>query len=104
MVHLLDPFKTVCFWSFSRMAGAGWPETVQELSDRGAEGPLQPARLGPQLPQPGGPDEPPQEADPAHGQHQFRAEALLPAQAPRSVSLGHSQALSPQGPPTSAPW
>lgn len=67
------------------MAGAGYPETVQELSDRGAEGPLQPAWLGPQLPEPWGPHEPPKEADPAHGQHQLCAEALLPAQAPRSV-------------------
>lgn len=63
------------------MAGAGWPETVQELSDRGAEGSLQFAWLGPWLPQPGGAHEPPQEADPAHGQHQLRVEALLPAQA-----------------------
>lgn len=68
------------------MAGAGYPETVQELSDRGAEGPLQPAWLRPQLPEPWGPHEPPKEADPAHRQHQLCAETLLPAQAPRSVS------------------
>lgn len=72
------------------MAGAGWPETVQELSDRGAEGSLQSARFGPQLPQPGRPHEPSQEADPPHRQHQLRVEALLPAQAPRLVFLCQS--------------
>ena len=68
------------------MAGAGYPETVQELSDRSPEGPLQPAWLRPELPEPWGPHEPPKEADPAHRQHQLCAEALLSAQAPRSVS------------------
>ena len=85
------------------MAGAGYPETVQELSDRGAEGPLQPAWLGPQLPEPWGPHEPPKEADPAHGQHQLCAEALLPAQAPRSVSPSQRQAASPRHAPRPRP-
>lgn len=88
-----DPFKTnflIIFLNGRRLH----PETVQELSDRGAEGPLQPAWLGPQLPKPWGPYEPPKEADPAHGQHQLCAEALLPAQAPRSVSPSQRQAAS----------